>query len=93
MLQPSCTACAAQANEDELAVSWVGDSRAVLACRSAGRRTLACWTLTSDHNASNPTEAKRVRAAGGTVGRSEQEATAGRARRFQGSKRVRKSQL
>ena len=75
------TAVALATNCDCLTVAWVGDSRAVLAKRRDGpnKGGVEGLTLTTDHNAYNAAEAKRVRAAGGAVGRSEQEARAGKA--------------
>ena len=60
-------------NGDTLSVGWVGDSRCVVVSDAGAR------VLTRDHNASNPAEAQRVRAAGGLVGRNEKEAKASKA--------------
>ena len=67
------TAVVAVVNGDTLSVGWVGDSRCVVVSDAGAR------VLTRDHNASNPAEAQRVRAAGGLVGRNEKEAKASKA--------------
>ena len=77
------TALVARVNGNDVAVGWLGDSRAVLAVDD-GKGGLAALDLSVDHKASNPREAKRVRAAGGFVGRTEQEARASGARALLG---------
>ena len=82
------TAVVCSANARRVAVAWLGDSRAVLARHDDehddAKSALAAVTLTEDHNAANPAEARRVRAAGGAVGRSEHEAYASKARSLLG---------
>ena len=61
------TATVARIRGDELCVAWVGDSRCVLATRTA-RGGVAASPLTVDHNAaSSAAERDRVEAAGGHV--------------------------
>ena len=67
------TAVVAVVNGDTLSVGWVGDSRCVVVSDAGAR------VLTRDHNASNPAEAQRVRAAGGRGGRNQKEAQASQA--------------
>lgn len=65
-----------------LEVAWIGDSPCVLA-RRVGSKLIA-EKMTRDHNAANKAEEKRVREAGGRVGRNEHEANAGSSRKLLG---------
>lgn len=66
----------------KLDLAWIGDSRCILA-RRVGVKMVA-ETLTRDHNASDKTEQKRIRDAGGHVGRTESEAKASNSRKMFG---------
>lgn len=66
----------------KLDLAWIGDSRCVIA-RRVGAEVVA-ETLTRDHNASDKIEQKRIRDAGGHVGRSESEAKASTSRKMVG---------
>ncbi|MEM1145933.1 MAG: PP2C family protein-serine/threonine phosphatase [Pseudomonadota bacterium] len=74
------TAVVAVCDMDVIRVAWVGDSVALLVSKSGG------FELLSDppHVASTPSEARRVKLAGGRVGRSETEAGASKARKLVG---------
>lgn len=74
------TAVVAVCDPDVVRVAWVGDSVAMLVFKSGG------FELLTDppHVASTPSEAKRIKVAGGRVGRSESEAGASKARKLVG---------
>eukprot|EP00633_Aureoumbra_lagunensis_P009316 CAMPEP_0197322130 /NCGR_PEP_ID=MMETSP0891-20130614/68295_1 /TAXON_ID=44058 ORGANISM="Aureoumbra lagunensis, Strain CCMP1510" /NCGR_SAMPLE_ID=MMETSP0891 /ASSEMBLY_ACC=CAM_ASM_000534 /LENGTH=503 /DNA_ID=CAMNT_0042814369 /DNA_START=36 /DNA_END=1547 /DNA_ORIENTATION=+ len=70
------TAVLATVNEynTKLNIAWIGDSRAVLATQQGSK--VQAHLLTNDHNAENPKEEVRIKEAGGSVGRSQKEASA-----------------
>jgi serine/threonine protein phosphatase PrpC len=61
-----CTAVVAFITGTRLFVAWSGDSRCLL-CRSTSQGEIATVAMTEDHRPSVPSEADRVKAAGGVI--------------------------